>query len=94
MHIDQVLVISTAHISPEFDSYLTDTRRGAQVGILGLDLGWLIRVNEESTGDEFRNAEFQEQYEAILKVGRQLGVDFVRLDPDADEHPDLKDFNW
>jgi len=95
MQVEQVLVISTAHISQEFDRLLTASRkRRMELGIEKMDFGWLFFIQEESNPEAFVDPAFQAQYETLQALGRKHGVDRVRLDKDADIDDTLPVFDW
>jgi len=95
MQIEQVLVISTAHISEGFNRFLTVNRnRRMRLGIEKMDFGWLVVVQEETDPEAFQDTDFQQQYETLQSLGRKRGVDRVRLDRDADIDETTPVFDW
>ena len=95
MQIEQVLVISTAHISEEFDRFLTGNRkRRMELAIEKMDFGWNIAVLEETVPEAFDNADFQQQYETLQSLGRRKWVDRIRLDGDAPVIDGLPQYEW
>jgi hypothetical protein len=92
----QLMVISTAHITPKDDYYLTtaDSRNlGGGAWSEKLSVGYLLIIEEEHDPDE--SAQYaSEALTDIITFARKQNITYVRLDPDGPVQYGLKTYTW
>jgi hypothetical protein len=94
--IREVVELSTAHITKDDDWHLSHTPD--HLLAWDLDPGWLIylphRSDDPDFWDHLAKSTFSPALRSLLMKVEADGYWFIRLDPDAPEHPDLQKFRW
>lgn len=90
--VETMLVLSTAHITRETAKTLEVMGCG-QFGLVGFtkgEYGWIIHVSTEQPTDESA----PDELDALIDHCRSLGINWLCLDRDGDEHPEFSTFDW
>lgn len=89
--VRQFLDLSTSHlpeeVAAEIHGYL-----GVVVTASG-EYGWLVWVPPAEAGEEYFE-EWPRAFHDIFGLARRLGCEYVLIDRDGPEHPDLPTYDW
>jgi hypothetical protein len=92
----QFVELSTIHITKKDNELLT--HEPAPLITHDLDPGFLIYIPHRRDDDDFWNdlakSAFSPALKSLLMKVEADGYWFIRLDPDAEEHPELPTFEW